>query len=134
MMKRSILIFLLLSLFTSLSSCSESSKQVTLTFVQHTFLGFSYDEKGESNGYYFKNDELAKTSFQYDLGYHLTSDDIHSFNSFNLSYDVPELNGDGYWSFTFFTTVFDEETGFSYEYLKPCEINEDMTVHFAIYG
>ena len=72
--------------------------------------------------------------FKYDRGYELTQDDIEGFGCNSLNYDVPELNGDGYFSFTFSTTSFDQETGNSYNFLRPCKQNKDMTVHFAIYG
>lgn len=34
----------------------------------------------------------------------------------------------------FFTKDFDEETGLSSYYLSEQTLNEDMTIHFAIYG
>lgn len=122
---------LLLTLTTLSSACSFAEKQVSLTFIQHTFLESSWEVSG---GYYFLDDELAKTVFEYDRGYELTQEDIEGFDCYSLNYDVPELNGDGYFSFTFFTTSFDKETGYSYHFLRPCKLNKDMTVHFAIYG
>ena len=133
-MKKLISLFLSLPLFVSLSACSKTIKRVNLTFIQHTFIDFSYDEHDENNGYYFENDELAKTNFQYDKDYNLTCDDISDFNALSLNYVVPELNGDGYWSFTIFTTSFDESSGLSNNFLKPCKLTNDMTIHFAIYG
>ena len=54
-MKKGLLILLpLFSFFLLTPSCQSSP--VTLTFVQHTYLKDSYDENGEVNGYYFKND------------------------------------------------------------------------------
>ena len=110
------------------------SEQVTLTFVQHSFVSFAYDENKEVNGYYFVDNELANTSFKFDKGHYLSQEDIDDFNAFSLNYTIPDLNGDGYWSFTCFTTSFDKETGLSNHYLEPCVINSDLTLHFAIYG
>lgn len=109
-------------------------EQVTLTFVQHTFLGFSYDDNHENNGYYFSNDELAKTSFKFDKGHNLSPEEIDDFGASSLNYELPNLEGDGYWSFTFFTTSFDEDSGFSGDFLEPCVLDKDLIVHFAIYG
>ena len=124
-------LFLLLTLTTLSSACSFAEKQVSLTFIQHTFLESSWEVSG---GYYFLDDELAKTVIKYDCDYELTQDDIEGFDCYSLNYDVPELNGDGYFAFTFFTTSFDPETGYSCDFLRPCKLNNDMTVHFAIYG
>lgn len=132
-MKKGLLILLpLFSFFLLTPSCQSSP--VTLTFVQHTYLKDSYDENGEVNGYYFKNDELAKTEIEYPRGYYLTEGDINSFNTDRLKYDVPSLIGDGYFSFTFLTTSFNEDTGFSSVFLKPCTLNQDLVIHFGIYG
>ena len=83
---------------------------------------------------YFKNDELAKTEIEYPRGYYLTERDINSFNTDRLKYDVPSLIGDGYFSFTFFTTSFNEDTGFSTDFLEPGTLNHDLVIHFGIYG
>ena len=145
-MKKKLPILMILPLLTLLSSCSltttnsqpfnnlNSLEQVTLTFVQHTFLRFSFDESKEIDGYYFLNDELAKTSLKFNKGHNLSYDDINNFNSFSLNYELPNLVGDGYWSFTFFTISFNEDSGFSSDFLKPCELYEDLILHFAIYG
>lgn len=139
-------IFVLVPLLSLLSACSLTStssqslndtnqlNQVTLTFVQHTFLRFSYDENDEIDGYYFLNDELAKTSIKFKKGYNLSLEDINNFNASSLNYELPYLEGDGYWSFTFFTTSFDEDSGFSNNFLKPCVLDKDLILHFAIYG
>lgn len=132
-MKKGLLILLpIFSFFLLTPSCQSSP--VTLTFVQHTYLKDSHDENGEVNGYYFKNDELAKTEIEYPRGYYLTENDINSFNTDRLKYDVPSLIGDGYFSFTFLTTSFNEDTGFSSVFLKPCTLNQDLVIHFGIYG
>lgn len=145
-MKKTSRVFVLVQLLTLLSSCSlgltnsdsfnnsNQLGQVTLTFVQHTFLRFSYDENKEINGYYFLNDELAKTSFKFDKGYNLSLEDIDNFDTSSLNYELPYLVGDGYWSFTFFTTSFDDDSGFSSKFLEPCVLDNDLILHFAIYG
>lgn len=84
-----------------------------MTFIQHTFISFVFDKDDNCDGYRFKNDELARTNIEYSHGYDLTSDDIINFDYDSLNYVVPELVGDGYWSYTFFTTSFDETSGFS---------------------
>lgn len=132
-MKKGLLILLpLFSFFLLTPSCQSSS--VTLTFVQHTYLKDSHNENGEVNGYYFKNDELAKTEIEYPRGYYLTESDINSFNTDRLKYDVPSLIGDGYFSFTFLTTSFNEDTGFSTDFLEPGTLNHNLVIHFGIYG
>lgn len=132
-MKKGLLIVLpLVSFFLLTPSCQSSP--VTLTFVQHTYLKDSYDENREVNGYYFKNDELAKTEIEYPRGYYLTERDINSFNTDRLKYDVPSLIGDGYFSFTFLTTSFNKDTGFSTDFLEPGTLNHDLVIHFGIYG
>ncbi len=143
---RSRIFFLMLAPSLALSACSKenistkvendskTTEKVKLTFVQHTFVNFSYDSNNETNGYIFKDDELAKTFLEYDKGYHLSSDDIDGFNSKSLNHVLPDLEGDGYWSFTFFTTSFDKESGFSSNFLEPGKLDKDLTIHFAIYG
>lgn len=145
-MKKPFSQFVLITLLTSISACSftstnsESSnnvnqlEQVTLTFVQHTFINFSYNKNNEIDGYYFLNDELAKTSIKFNKGHNLSFEDIDNFDSSSLNYKLPNLVGDGYWSFTFFTTSFDDNSGFSGEFLEPCVLDKDLILHFAIYG
>ena len=94
-------------------------EQVTLTFVQHTFIRFSYNENNENDGYYFLNDELAITSIKYEKGHNLSYEGIDNFNASSLNYELPHLEGYGYWSFISFTTSFDENPGFSNRFLEP---------------
>jgi hypothetical protein len=54
----------------------DMSEQVTLTFVQHSFVNFAYDENKKVDGYYFVDDELANTSFKFDKGHYLSQEDI----------------------------------------------------------
>ena len=133
-MRKKIVNLLPLPLLLYIFSCSSTPEKVTLTFIQHTFVNFHYSENNELDGYIFKNDEIARTEIEFDKGYYLTDEDIKGFYDHGLNYDVPELNGDGYYSFTFFTIDLDEETGFSHIDLDPCVLNEDMTIHFGIFG
>ena len=112
-MKKKSFISVLVPLLVLVSACSLGTtnseslnngnqlEQVTLTFVQHTFLRFSYDENDGIDGYYFINDELAKTSIKFKKGYNLSLEDINNFNALSLNYELPYLEGDGYWLFTF---------------------------------
>lgn len=131
-------IIYLLPVIALLTSCHEVpnisiQEHVTLTFIQHDFLG--WDEKnGEIVCYFFKNNVICTTKFIFDKGYYLTQEDIFNFNVDNLNYEVPKLNGDGYFSLTFYVTEFEEETGIAKNFLEPMYLNEDMTIHFAIYG
>ncbi len=112
------------------NDCSNSTKEnVTLTFIQHSYL----KHDSESNGYYFKNDQIAITQLTYEKGFYLDQSEIDNLYK-KVKYDVPELVGDGYWSFTFFTKSFDESTGYSDDFLKTQILDENMTIHFAIYG
>ena len=71
---------------------SSSIEEITLTFIQHTYLRDSYDEEtNECNGYYFVNDELARTVFKFEKGYYLTSEDI---DNFGYSYIISENEKD----------------------------------------
>lgn len=144
-MKRKVLIISLIHLFVLLSACSRTitnseksndleQQEVTITFVQHTFIRFSYNENKEINGYFFKNDTLAKTSLKFSKGYNLSFEDINNFDTSFLNYKLSSLEGDGYWSFTFFTTFFDLNSGFSCYFLEPCKLDNDLTLHFGIYG
>lgn len=103
------------------------TKNVVLTFMQHSFIKLAND------GYYFKDDEIVKSDFCYDKGFYLDSNEIDSLYT-KVNYVVPSLNGDGYFSLTFFTKNFDSSTGYSSNYLEPLTLNSDMVIHFAIIG
>ena len=117
------------------SSTITETEKIKVKFIQLPFRNYAYNENKEIIGYYFGTDIIAETVFTYDKGYYLTKEKIdwHRKND-NLNYDVPELNGDGYWSFTFFTTILDEETGLSTNFLEECILNEDLAIYFGIYG
>lgn len=101
---------------------------ITLKFIQHSYVG-----DAQEVGYYFRNDELATTELTYQKGTYLDSTMIDSLYG-KINHIVPKLNGDGYYSFTFFTKDFDQKTGLSSNFLKEQTLEEDMTIHFAIYG
>ena len=115
-------------------SSSKAKEKVAITFIQQPFLRFSYDENGEINGYYFKNEVIATTIIEFETGHFLSKDEINEFSKNRLNYKVPELNGDGYWSFTFFVTDYDDESGLANNYLEPQRLNKDLNIYFAIYG
>lgn len=139
MRKIMVLGLLILSMLT-ITGCvdSDSSKNenkgkdildnITLKLIQHSYISHVQDV-----GYYFKNNELATTELTYQKGTYLDSTMIDSLYR-KVDYIVPKLNGDGYWSFTFFTKDFDQKTGLSSNYLTEQTLEEDMTIHFAIYG
>lgn len=121
---------ILFPLIICLFSCKfTNEEQVTLKFIQHSYIMHS----NENSGYYFKNDQLAITEINYEKGFNLDKIEINNLYK-KINYTVPKLVGDGYWSFTFFTTSFDESTGFSNNYLDEQVLYENLTIHFAIYG
>ena len=114
---------ILFSLIICLFSCKFTNKeQVALKFIH----------SNENGGYYFKNDQLAITEINYEKGFNLDKIEINNLYK-KINYTVPKLVGDGYWSFTFFTTSFDESTGYSNNYLDEQVLYENLTIHFAIY-
>ncbi|MBR5996589.1 MAG: hypothetical protein IK028_01015 [Bacilli bacterium] len=115
------------------STNKEPQKQVTLTFIQRPFLKISFDDDSSTSGYYFENKVIITTEIVYDKGYFLTKEDIDGLYR-KIEYIIPPLNGDGYFSFTHYVTSFNEETGFASKFLKPMELNTDLTIHFGIYG
>lgn len=116
------------------SNETSSSEVVQLNFLQMPYINDAQNDKGDSIGYYFENRIIKKTVFTYDKGHYLSNEEINAFRKNSLNYDVPELNGDGYWSFTFFTTKLNEQTGLSTDYLNEQYLNNDITIYYAIYG
>ncbi|MEG2342179.1 MAG: hypothetical protein RR909_03615 [Bacilli bacterium] len=110
------------------NSISNTQKNIVLTFVQHSFC----NNAGEG-GYYFKNDQIAVSEFTYKKGFNLNKEEIDNLYK-KVDHHVPQLIGDGYWTFTFFTKDFNEETGYSSDFLKEQILDKNMTIHFAIYG
>lgn len=128
-MKKSVFC-ILFPLTICLFSCKfTNEEQVTMKFIQHSYIMHS----NENGGYYFKNDQLAITEINYEIGFNLNKIEIDNLYK-KINYSVPELEGDGYWNFTFFTTNFDESTGYSNNYLDEQVLLENLTIHFAIYG
>ena len=135
MKKIFLLFFSMISIVLTGCSNIEDNSRVTVTFIQHTLISTDYDDNMIVKGYYFENDEIAKTTFEYEKGHYLTDDEIYEFRTTkDLKYVVPRLNGDGFWSYTFFTTNYDEKTKFSNNFMKEMTLNEDLIVYFAIVG
>ena len=44
-------------------------KKINITFIQRPFLDFSYDENGERNGYFLKNETIATTVIEFEMGF-----------------------------------------------------------------
>ena len=116
------------------SAVSDPIETVEITFIQCPFLGFSYDESGDVDGYYFKNETITTTRIDYENGYFLSQTEIEDIYKNKLDYRIPNLHGDGYWAFTLFVTNFDEESGLANVFLEPQELNKNMSVYYAIYG
>lgn len=110
------------------SSSAPTKESVKLTFIQHSFRN-----NAEEGGYYFESDQIAISEFTYEKGFNLNKTEIDNLYT-KVDYRVPQLFGDGYWSMTFFTKDFNEETGYSNDFLTEQVLNENMTIHFAIYG
>lgn len=128
-MKKSFFCILFLLTICLFSCKFTNEEQVTMKFIQHSYIMHSND----NGGYYFKNDQLAITEINYEIGFYLNKIEIDNLYK-KINYSVPELEGDGYWNFTFFTTNFDESTGYSNNYLDEQVLYENLTIHFAIYG
>lgn len=128
-MKKSFFCILFLLTICLFSCKFTNEEQVTMKFIQHSYIMHSND----NGGYYFKNDQLAITEINYEIGFYLNKIEIDNLYK-KINYSVPELEGDGYWNFTFFTTNFDESTGYSNNYLDEQVLCENLTIHFAIYG
>lgn len=112
------------------SSTRIDEDNVSITFEQHPYLMKSDD----SEGYYFGKEIVAKTVLTFHQGHDLTQEEINSFDSRALNYVVPSLIGDGFWSFTFFMTNYDEKTNLATVYLRPQKLNHSINVYFGIYG
>lgn len=69
---------------SSTSSTSSEPRTISLLFIQHTYLRDYNDDNGNIVGYYFRNDVKATTTFEYEEGYYLSSEEINDFGPFNL--------------------------------------------------
>ena len=99
-------------------------EKVTITFEQ-------YDcDFGPSGTVFIDSDVRATTQIVYEYGHYLTDDEIDLFDE-QINYDVPELNGDGYYSFTYY--YFSKENPNSNKIVQMTLV-EDFTLYFGIYG
>lgn len=143
-MKKTLLIITIFCLIclTSLSACfnpinnSKEKQTVTLTFIQLPYVFHEYNQTEERIICYFENEEIMRTTYTFEKGYYLTTQKIEELTSAlgDLKYQVPQLNGDGYWSFTIFATQYDPNTGIATTPLSEGVLTNDLTVYFAIYG
>lgn len=121
---------------TSFISENESSKNndssqemVTITFKQYSCDIFIKEGNEVVIELY---DELISTTVkEFEKGYYLSYKELGEI-SMSLNYVVPELGGDGYWSFTPFYYNKDllDEGGV----LRDTYLNEDLIVYYGIYG
>ena len=137
-MKKTVAFFLLLSNLLMFTGCDKSKakedKTVVLTFLQLPLLGEKQDENGHRLGYYYTNEVMAETKFEYEKGYFLSHEEIEMIRWNRLNYHVPPLHGDGYWGYTSFMTEFDKETGYATNVLTEQYLTKDMTIYFGIWG
>ena len=137
-MKKIVAFFLLLSNLLMFTGCdkskAEEDKTVVLTFLQLTLITEHVDENGHFAGYYFKDEVLAETKFEYEKGYFLSHEEIEMIRWNRLNHHVPTLNGGGYWFYTSFMTEFDKETGLATNILEKQYLTKDMTIYFGIFG
>lgn len=113
---------------------SSTLESITIVFVQLPFVGFSRDENNDINGYYFENETMATTNISFERGHFLLKSEIDDIYKDKLNYEMPKLYGDGFWSFTFFVTDYNVETGLADNFLKPQELDKNIEVYFGIYG
>lgn len=143
-MKRKLTLSLLAFMILSLTSCNTTNNssiefkpdnnEISLKFYQLSYISEASNKNDENIGYYFENEMLAETIITYEKGHYLSENEIDKFYDNTLNYNVPTLNGDGYWSYTFFTTKYDEKTKLSTDYLYPQYLNNNINIYFAIYG
>lgn len=107
---------------------NDNKEKITISFKQYDCDLFLRDNKTVIVFY----DELISTTVkEFEKGYFLSYKELDEI-SMSLNYVVPELNGDGYWSFTSFYYDKDllEEGGI----LRDVYLNEDLIVYYGIYG
>ena len=108
-------------------------EEVALTFIQHTFVENYTNKETNLNEYIFRNDTIKVTEKRYEKGYYLTEKEIDKFQSNEINFEVPESVRYSFYHFTYFATEFNEETGVAKNALEPLHLNENLTIHFAIY-
>ena len=86
--KLSLLLVPFLLIVCTEKSSSKAKEKVAITFIQQPFLRFSYDENGEINGYYFKNEVIATTIIEFETGHFLSKDEINEISKNRLNYNV----------------------------------------------
>ena len=125
-------LFLLLSALLCVSLTTGCNKEeekntVTITFLQYDFWGGEDTEAGT----HFYGELISKSVREFPKGYYLTSKELDKVVS-KLDYIVPELVGDGYYSFT--RCYLDKELTDDGEWLGNTYLTTDLTVYFGIYG
>lgn len=121
---------ILLLLGLSLVGCKTSDK-VIIRVVQLPFISFAYDGE-ELIGYYFKNEELAVSSYLFNKGQEITEKDIEYMQQNSNSTVYPLTNEIGV-SLTDYVINFDKKTGMGTIFFEPSVINHDLTLYFGIY-
>lgn len=118
--------FVLVALLNSflISGCKDNNT-VRLRFIQHKYNNYEDEEK-----YAFSKKILCSNTVTVKKGEYYTKDEIQAM----AEYVVPELNGDGYYSFTQFMEDYDSKTGYATIPFSDSIINENKTFHFAIIG
>ena len=124
------------NLSTSFNGEKESSKNndsnyeiVTITFKQYACDIFVKECNKVVIELY---DELVSiTVKEFEKGYYLSYKELDEI-SMSLNYIVPELRGDGYWSFTPF--YYDKDLLDDGGILRDTYLYEDLIVYYGIYG
>jgi hypothetical protein len=126
-------LFLLLSALLCVSLTTGCNKEeekntVTITFLQYDFWGGEDTEAGT----HFYGELISKSVREFPKGYYLTKEEFYKVRS-KLNYVVPDLVGDGYYSFTRF--YLDKELTDDGEWLAgEVYLTTDLTVYYGIYG
>lgn len=124
------------NLSTSFNGEKESSnnndsnyEMVTITFKQYACDIFVKEGNKVVIELY---DELVSTTVkEFEKGYYLSYKELDEI-SMSLNYVVPELGGDGYWSFTPF--YYDKDLLEDGGVLRDTYLYEDLIVYYGIYG
>ena len=129
LVKKIYMTFVVILCILSVTSCANDNKEkITITFKQYDCDLFLRDNKTVIVFY----DELISTTVkEFEKGYFLSYKELDEI-SMSLNYVVPELNGDGYWSFTSF--YYDKDLLDEGGVLRDVYLNEDLIVYYGIYG
>lgn len=113
----------------SSKSSSDNKEMITITFYQYSCDLFVKDGNKVVIELY---DELMSTTVkEFEKGYFLSYSELDDIQM-SLNYVVPELGGDGYWSFTPF--YYDKDLLEEGGVLRDTYLNEDLIVYYGIYG